>query len=601
LNSDAQSAASNARAGNAKHLLLLAAVGGVLFFAGLGRLPLIEPDEGRNAEVAREMLATGDLITPHYNGFVYLDKPAAFFWMVAASMRVAGVNEFAARMPSAVMALATMFLVWFLARRMFGDVAGLRAGIIFATAPLALAFSRIVIFDMTLAFLVTLAMTSFWLALESDFKRTLFDIFLFGAMGIAAITKGPVGFLLPLLSLLAFGLVTGRLRKLKRLRWGIGLLIFVAAALPWFLAVSLQNPDFPRYAFLDESLKRFATGTAKRGGGILYYIPVYFAGFLPWSFFLLYAALGKASEIRKLREESYRAYAFLISWSALMFVFFTISRSKLPGYFLPAVIPLSILLASVWERLESADQPRPLWLSAGFMTLAVLGLLVAISPQALRLSSVAAAAARKLSPSFLAQSQSALFATGIILMSLGVIGRNVAARLSGSKLAWAVLAIGAFAVPVTMARWVPGLSVYAEGSSSRRLAAAIERSPEKDWPIYGFYCFRTGMPFYLRRNVNLVTSAGSELSSNYIVHTLERRKSLMQMKPAGEPDLTDAKGLLERATNGGAPFLVLVRNRDVALLAASVPDIEPMVNDWEYSVWKIQGRGGRVQGIAPEP
>jgi 4-amino-4-deoxy-L-arabinose transferase-like glycosyltransferase len=585
----------------ARDLALLLAVAGLLFFAWLGRLPLIEPDEGRNAEVAREMLASGDLVTPHYDGFVYLDKPAVFFWMVAASFRFAGVNEWAARLPSALMALATMLLVWFLARRMFGDTPGLRAGIIFATAPLAMAFSRIVIFDMTLAFLVTLAMTSFWLALESDFKRPLFDVLFFAAIGVAAITKGPVGFLLPLLSVLVFGLVTGSLRDFKRFRWGLGALVFVAAALPWFLAVSMRNPDFPRYAFWDESLQRFATGSAKRGGSIFYYIPVYFAGFLPWSFFLFYAAIGKAREIRKLRDASYRSWAFLISWSALIFVFFTISRSKLPGYLLPSVIPLSILTARAWQRIESQDDARPPWLRAGFMTLAGLGIVAALSPQAFRFAAVAAAAARKMSPSVLALMPSALLASGVILLALGVIGRNLSSRLSGAKLAWATLALGALAVPLPLVRWLPAITAHAEGASSRRLAAAIERSPEKDWPLYGFFCFRTGLPFYLRRNVNLITSTGSELTSNYSARTFERRLSKLAMNLPGEAEWIDDNNIRTRAGRGGAPFLVMVRNRDISKLAGILPDIEPMVNDWEYSVWKVEGIGDRPQGTTPKP
>jgi uncharacterized protein YjeT (DUF2065 family) len=286
---------------------------------------------------------------------------------------------------------------------------------------------------------------------------------------------------------------------------------------------------------------------------------------------------------------------------ALIFVFFTTSRSKLPGYFLPAVIPLSILTARIWEAIESEEKPRPLWLRAGFLTLAVLGVLIALSPQAFRFGSVAVVAAKKMSPALLGLMQAALFASGIILMALGVIGRNLAARLTGRKLAWLVLALASLTVPLPLVRWLPAISGFAENSSSRRLAHAIERSPEKDLPIYGFYCFRTGMPFYLKRTVNLITSAGSELSSNYIVATLERRKSMMQMKPLGEPDLMDANGLREQALKGGTPFLVLVRNRDVTMLAATLPEIEPMVNDWEYSVWKIQGTGDRGQGTANEP
>jgi len=562
-------------------------LGGVLFFVGLGRLPLIEPDEGRNAEVAREMLVTGDLITPHYDGFAYLDKPAVFFWMVAASFWAAGVNEFAARLPSALMALATLFLVWFLARRMFGATAGIRAGIIFATTPLVIAFSRIVIFDMTLTFLVSLAMTSFWLACESEFRRPAFDVLFFAAIGVAAITKGPVGFLLPLLSVLAFAGVTGRFGEIKRFRWGIGLLVFLAVALPWFLAASRANPDFPRYAFWDESLRRFATGNAKRGGNVLYYVPIYLVGFLPWSFFLLYAGIQNAKQVRLLREKRLRCEAFLISWVALIFVFFTISRSKLPGYFLPAVIPLSILMARVWEDAETREEPRPFWLRAGFVTVAILGVLVALSPQAFRFAAVVAAATRKMSPGVLALARPALLASGVIVMALGIIGRNLTARKAGPKFAWLALALAALTVPLPLVRWLPTIAAYADGSSSRRLGEAIGKLPEKDLPVYAYFCFRTGMPFYLRRNVNLVTTTGSELTSNYIVATLKRRESMMIMKPRGEADIISSKGLRARAMGGDGPFLVFVRNRDVGKLAALLPDVEPLVNDWEYSLWKV--------------
>jgi 4-amino-4-deoxy-L-arabinose transferase-like glycosyltransferase len=568
----------------ARHLLLLALVGGTLFFVGLGRFPLIEPDEGRNAEVAREMLATDDFVTPHYNGFAYLDKPAVYFWMVAASFRLAGLNEWAARLPSALMALATMFLVWFLARRIFGNSHGLRAGIIFAAAPLSVAFSRIVIFDMTLCFLVTLAMVSFWLAQESDFRRPLFDILFFAAIGVAAITKGPVGLLLPLLSILAFQGMTRRMRDLKRLRWGIGVLVFLAAALPWFIAVSVRNPDFPRYAFWEESLLRFSTGSSRRGGSIFYYIPIYLAGFFPWSLFLLYAGLGKLRRWRTLRGESLRSIAFLLAWTGVIFIFFTVSRSKLPGYFLPAIVPLSILTARVWEEVTADAASRPGWMRAGFLTMVVLGVVVAALPQSLRLDTVATAAARKVSPGVLSLIVPAMFYSGAILAAVGVMGRNLAARWSGTKLALASLALLTVTVPLLLVRWEGAIAAHTESVSSRRLAQAILRSPEKNLAIYAFYCFRTGLPFYLQRPVGLVTSDGGEMTSNYVVRTLKRRQSMTVMKPPGEPDLVDADGL--RAPRS-APILVLVRNRDVEKLSHAVPDLEPMWNDWEYSIWKV--------------
>lgn len=577
-----------------RDLALLLAVAGLLFFAWLGRLPLIEPDEGRNAEVAREMLATGDLITPHFNTLTYLDKPAVYFWMVAASFRVAGVNEWAARLPSALMALATMLLVWFLARRMFGDGAGLRAGLAFATAPLVIAFSRYVIFDMTLAFLVCLAMVSYWQAQASGFRRPAFDVLFFAALGVAAITKGPVGFLLPLLSVLAFAGLTGRWRDLRRLRWGFGLLVFLAAALPWFAAVSLRNPGFPRYAFWQESLRRFATGSTHRGGSIFYYLPVYLGGYLPWSFFLLYAGLTRLGLWRRLRDEGQRPAAFLISWSAVVFIFFTVSRSKLPGYFLPAVAPLSILTAKVWEDFKTSESGRPAWLGPGFLTLAALGIVFAALPQALRWEAAAAAASRKIPPATLALLQPALFYSGLALAALAIFGRNLARRSTAAKSALFSFALLALTVPLLLVRWAPALQAYANVASSRRLAQAIQQGPERDLPVYGYYCFRTSLPFYLQRPVNLVTTDASELTSNYIAANLARMRQ--QASAAGaEPVLSDPEDLRERIQRATRPMLVMVRVRDVQKLLDAVPEAEPLWTDWEHSIWKIPaGRSEEV-------
>lgn len=577
-----------------RELALLLAVAGLLFFAWLGRLPLIEPDEGRNAEVAREMLATGDLITPHFNTLTYLDKPVVYFWMVAASFRVAGVNEWAARLPSALMALATMLLVWFLARRMFGDGAGWRAGLAFATAPLVIAFSRYVIFDMTLAFLVCAAMASYWQAQASDFRRPVFDVLFFAALGVAAITKGPVGFLLPLLSVLAFAGLTGRWRDLRRLRWGLGLLVFLAAALPWFAAVSLRNPGFPRYAFWQESLRRFAAGSTHRGGNIFYYLPVYFAGYFPWSFFLLYAGLTRLKLWQRLRDEGQRPAAFLISWVAVVFIFFTVSRSKLPGYFLPAVAPLSILTAKVWEDFKTSESGRPAWLGPGFLTLAALGIAVAALPQAFRWEAVAAAASRKIPPATLALIPSGLFYSGLALAALGVFGRNLARRSTAAKSSLFSFVLLAMTMPLLLVRWAPALAAYANVASSRRLAQAIQQGPEKALPVYGYYCFRTSLPFYLQRPVTLVTTDASELTSNYIAANLARMRQ--QASGAGaEPVLSDPQDLRARIQRATRPMLVMVRVRDVQKLLDAVPEAEPLWTAWEHSIWKIPpGRSEEV-------
>jgi 4-amino-4-deoxy-L-arabinose transferase-like glycosyltransferase len=587
------------------HLLLLLVVAGCVFFVGLGRLPLLEPDEGRNAEVAREMLVSGDWITPHFNTLTYLDKPAVFFWLVAGSFRVWGLSEWAARLPSALMALATMLLAWFLARRMWGESAGLRAGVILATCPLVMAFARLVIFDMTLTFLVILAMVSFWLAEAADYRRPRFDALLFATMGVATITKGPVGFLLPLLSIAAYQALRGRLRELKRLRWGLGLAVFLAAVLPWFIAVAVRNPDFPRYALWEESLRRFATGHLHRRGNVLYYLPVYLGGFFPWSLFLLLAGVNRLKRWKDLREDSNRSVLFLLAWAGAIFVFFSISQSKLPGYFLPATIPLSLLTAKVWGEVGSEGrQGSPGWLSAGFWSLLGLGLLVAVSPQLMRFAAVHARVAKKLHPAVIGLLNQSLLLTGLILVAMAILGRNLAARMRGKPLALLSFMLVALAVPVLLLRWRAPLQTYARTASSKRLAETILASPDKGLPIYGYYYFRTSLPFYLRRPVSLVTSDAGEMTSNYIASRwAEMQRQARSRGPDNAPPgtgppsgpgqgvlsqrLVDPADFEARVRSSAEPMLVMVRNTHVGKLAQTVGRMESRWGAWEFSVWKI--------------
>ena len=579
------------------HLLILLLAAACLFFAGLGRLPLLEPDEGRNAEVAREMLASGDWITPHYDTLPYLDKPAVFFWQVAASFRVFGVSEWAARLPSALMALATMLLVWLLGRRMFGDRAGLRAGLVFASSPLALGLAHFVTFDMTLTFFVTLALVSFRVAEESRFQRRAPDMILFAAMGIATITKGPVGFLLPLLSILVYKAVSGDIGGLKRLRWGLGVIVFLAVALPWFILASVRNPGFPRYAFWQESILRFTTGHVHRTGSIFYYIPVYFAGFFPWSMVLFFVALNRLRRWKALRQEQHRATLFLLSWAGVVFVFFSISRSKLPAYFLPALVPLSILIGYAWSKLDGVGLPRVDWLTASFAALMLVGFVMAALPQLANYVRNWRRLTSNLPPGAAGLVSGTLLYSGLILVALAVLGRIVTRRRRPAW-QWVTFILLVSATPLLTLRSIPALKLYADGVSSRRLAETILASRERDLPIYGYYYFRTGLGFYLQRPIGLVTEDGDELTSNYIVALLagrglsaSNRAGAVSIQhgasPGAAPLLVDAQGLGGLSETSSQPFLVVARNNEVGDLAKTVDRLEPLWTVWQYSVWEV--------------
>ena len=580
-------------------LVLVLLAGTLLFFAGLGRLPLIEHDEGRNAEVGREMLVSGDWITPHFNGLAYLDKPVVFFWMVAASLKALGVSETAARLPSALMGLATMLLVWWLGRRMFGPAVGLRAALVFGVSPLALVLARTVIFDMTFAFFMTLATAAFWLGEEKEFRQPWLDIVMFAAMGVAVITKGFAGLLVPVGTALVYAVVCGRWRHWLRLRWGWGVAVFLAVSLPWFIAVSLRHPDFPRYALWDESVIRFTTGSARRGGGIFYYVPVFFGGFFPWSFFLLLAGWNRVRRWRELKQEARRPVLFLVVWGAWVFCFFTVSHSKLATYFLPAVVPLSLLMGMVWEDVGKEAQTRPPdWLTAGFALLLGGGVLLAAASHSWLYTSLQVHLRRKIPADSWGLVQPSLLYTGIILAALGFLGRRLASKARGRTAAIASFALAAVIVPTLVLRWYVPLDLYAQDHSSRRLAVTILANPERDAPIYGFYYFRSSLPFYLRRPVGLVSVGWGEMNSNYQVAYQEKARSAGTENP-GKGILVTAKEFRALAQSNQQPVLVLLPNNAVEGLWETVGRVEPLWSVADYSVWEIPPAAARPPDNTP--
>ncbi|TAM81879.1 MAG: glycosyltransferase family 39 protein [Acidobacteria bacterium] len=585
----------------AVHFVVLMVVAACMFFVGIGRLALIEPDEGRNAEVAREMLARGDWITPHFNNFAYLDKPPVFFWAVASTFKVAGLSEASARFPSALAALLTVFFAWVLARRMFETSTALYAGIVLSTSPLVVIFARDVIFDMMLTLFVTGAMVCYWLREAGSENQKLLDILFFAALGLATLTKGPVGFLLPLLSIAVYQALRRKFSRLKDLNWLVGLAAFFAITLPWFIAVSVRHPDFPGYAFWQESLQRFATGHSHRTGHIYYYFIIYLAGFLPWSFFLLYAAVHRARRWRDLQQEQHAPTLFLLSWAGVVFVFFTISQSKLPGYFLPAMVPLGILMAKVWTGPEPRKESRtPDWLTGGFATLIALGIIVAAAPHFQRFLFPRGHLETKMPHEVFVLLGPTLLYSGVILAALGVIGRNLCSRAREKNPTVIMFVLLACCFPLMLVRWFRPLELFASAKSSRALAQTILASPQRNYPIYGYYYFRTGLPFYLRRPIGLISSTADELTSNYIVtkwpgisreaENGQLPQNLFPPEMDGMPLVMDKDEWL--AKRPSTPVLVLVRNIQVAQMASAVREMNPMWTGWQYSVWEIPAGSG---------
>ncbi|HET7224930.1 MAG TPA: glycosyltransferase family 39 protein [Candidatus Eisenbacteria bacterium] len=341
----------------------LALVASVLL-AGIG--PLLDPDEGRNAEVAREMLQGGDWQVPHLAGMAYLDKPPALFWAESAAMSVAGVNRRAARLPAALAGFALLLAFGALAARR-RDPAFARAVVaLAAAAPLYAVLSAYVIFDMPLALCVGLVIVGLVDELESgpSFARRLA---MFAAVAAGVLVKGPVMLAWAAGGSLAAALLVRTRAPLAWLAWWPGWLVALGVPGAWFALATRRFPEYPHYAFLEESLERMATGHFHRGHGWWFVPAVLVAGALPWSL---------ATPWARLRAPD-RADRVMLGFVAFAAVFFTLSQSKLVTYLLPVVPPLAWLAAR-------AGAGRRGFLRIGYAPAFTVALLIAGGPWLLR-------------------------------------------------------------------------------------------------------------------------------------------------------------------------------------------------------------------------
>ena len=482
-------------------------------FAHLGSFALLAPDEGRNAEVAREMMQAGAWLVPTYDGATYLDKPAFFFKAVALSLGLFGESEAAARLPSALFGFGLLVMLFAFCRRVYGERTAALAMVIAATTPLYIAFSRIVIFDMTLGFFVSGAIFAAYLAEESEGparQRWLWLAAFSG--GVATLVKGPVGFIIPLLVMLAFHGSFRRYDAMKRLFAPAHWLIFLAVVLPWFVGLSLACPDFPYYGIMRESIARFTTPVFRRTQPFYFYGLIIAGCGFAWSL-LLPEAIACAWRQRARLSRPDRLF---IVWALVVVVFFSLSKSKLPGYILTATVALAALTARVFAAaLDDAHSP-----AAAIVRRAGVALLVATLALAL------AGTALALRPEWLQQGfhlSQPLFehyapALPMAALSLGLMAALaiLAAWMRDARLSFAAF----LGVPLLLLGLnIDALARHADIRSARSLVERLPKLPD-DTEYACLSCFPPGLPFYLKRLVTVVSDDGKELTSNYVLFAL---------------------------------------------------------------------------------
>jgi 4-amino-4-deoxy-L-arabinose transferase-like glycosyltransferase len=360
------------------HYALLAVAASLLLFPSLGSPSLWDIDEGNNAEAAREMLAAGDWVVPTFNYRLRVDKPALLYWLEIFAYKAFGINEFAARLPSALAALATVLLAYELGRCLFQQSTGLLGALILAST---IGFSAAGHFANPDALLNALAVSTLlflWLAFSRE--QSWWFVPAGMAAGLATLAKGPVGVVLPLAVSLLFLLWNRRLALLwnRRLVWGA--MAFVVVALPWYVLVANETRAAFLRGFLGQhNVGRFLSTMENHGGPFCYYGAVLLVGLMPWSVFLgpviCFGLRQRAREDAAAvgpEAELLPGYRFLYSWIVVYVVFFTLSATKLPNYVLPVYAPSALLIARFLDRWRLGQIAVPGWVIG--LCLSLLGI-----------------------------------------------------------------------------------------------------------------------------------------------------------------------------------------------------------------------------------
>jgi 4-amino-4-deoxy-L-arabinose transferase-like glycosyltransferase len=355
-----------------KDLLAAGAVlilAGVLFFNQLGAVGLFDLDEAVFSEASREMIETGNFITPLYNYAYRYDKPILFYWLMSSSFSVFGINEFAARFWSALAGCGLVLATFLFARAVGSLRSAVISAAILATSIEMLVLAHAAITDMVLTFFISSSLFCFFMAAQEPALgpapawKAKWALWGWAAVAAAVLTKGPIGILLPMGIIFLFLWTTGRLRQAVRLlAVGPGILLFCGLTLPWYIAESVMTRgEFLQAFFLKHNVVRYLSVNSGHRGPVFYYLLVIAVGLFPWSGFLPAAAWSAW----KLRKNDLPL--FILLWIGVILIFFSFSSTKLPNYAAPLFPALCLLVGGWWDRmLSEGDQARGVRLSAGF-------------------------------------------------------------------------------------------------------------------------------------------------------------------------------------------------------------------------------------------
>jgi 4-amino-4-deoxy-L-arabinose transferase-like glycosyltransferase len=472
-------------------LWLLLLVVAIIWFGNLEYRKLIRPDEGRYAEIPREMVASGDWTTPRLNDLKYFEKPPLQYWATAAAYEVFGEHQWTSRLWTALTGFAGILLAWFAGTRLFGRTAGIYAALLLGSSMLYAMMAHINTLDMGVTFFITLGIFSLLLAQKEEHitQRRSWMLLAWAALALAVLSKGLMGLILPGTALFLYSVFNRDITVWKRMHWVSGLLVFSLIAVPWFVLVIKANPEFFQRFFIYEHFERFTTKVHGRYQPWYYFVPILLLGMLPWTL-LMFDALLRTWRSSVQQVKAFSPARFLLVWAVFVYVFFSISDSKLPSYLLPMFPALALLMG---KQLAEISARRLFWLTAP--VLVVVAILLGIIPFA----------ASSAADTPLQHQMYGDYAVWLLVATATWLAGTGAAlwllRRENKMVAVIVLAFSSlFAAQLATS----GYNTIARERSSYILADAIKPLVKPDAPFYSVLCYEQTLPFYLKRTFTLV-------------------------------------------------------------------------------------------------
>ena len=467
----------------------------LLWFGTLDFRHLLSSDEGRYAEISREMFASGDWVTIRYNALKYFEKPPFHMWVTALSYTLFGVGDWQARLSVALFGMVGLIASMFAATRWYGIRAGLLTGLVLVAAPMWSVASHFNSVDMTLSGAMACVLAFMLVAQHpaaTPAARRYWMWACWVAMGVAILSKGLVGIALPGLVLVIYTLISRDVGLWRRLHLisGIGLMLIVTV--PWFWLVSVRNPEFPNFFFIHEHWQRYTSTVHSRGGPVWYFVPLLVAGFVPWlglapRMWEVVRDDGAAARVAAVRP--FRPALLLAVWAVAIFVFFSLSGSKLPGYIVPIFPALGMLAAMALERIDERGWRRQL---NAMLVIMAVGLLASPVVATLHSNHTATADYRR---------YAVWVAAAFVVMLTGLWLARRLLRTHGLMPSILVYTLALFTGFTTALLGHESIGGAASGAS---LVPAIRAVLKDDMPIYGVRTLDHTLPFYLRHTTVMV-------------------------------------------------------------------------------------------------